>query len=287
MGSETLRSRYVMAGGVKTHYAEVGENGPVVIALHGGGAGSSGAAGAGPLMQAFPSDYRVLAPDAVGGFGLTDPSAPSPYGLQSRVDHLEDFVDALCLDRFALLGNSQGAWVAARYAMLHPEKVEKLVLIGTATISSAMGIPELHSPGMAALRGYDGTREGMRKLLDSLIVAKHKITDELIDLRYDTACRPGVMDAFRAGTKANRLLQTDPILRLQFDMTTALPALAKVIPTILMWGENDEFALPEVGRKLEKLLPEVPFHWIAKAGHQVQTDQPQQTADVIVKFLRS
>ena len=146
MSPRPLRSRYVMAGTVKTHYSEVGDNGPVVIALHGGGAGSSGAAGAGPLMQAMPETFRILAPDAVGGFGLTDPAAPAPYGLQSRVDHLEDVIDALCLDRISLLGNSQGAWVAARYALLHPEKVEHLVLIGTSTIATALGVPEQHSP---------------------------------------------------------------------------------------------------------------------------------------------
>ena len=95
MSAKELRSRFVMAGGIRTHYSEVGDNGPLIIALHGGGAGSSGAAGAGPLMQALPDEFRVVALDGVGGYGLTDPAAPSPYGLQSRVDHLEDFVDAL------------------------------------------------------------------------------------------------------------------------------------------------------------------------------------------------
>jgi len=177
--------------------------------------------------------------------------------------------------------------VAARYAMLHPEKIEKLILIGTGSISSAMGIPEHPSKGQAALRGYDGTREGMHKLLDALIVDKNKITEELIDLRFEAASRPGVLEAFRTASKANRLLQTDPLLKHQFDMRQSLPALAKVVPTIFIWGENDEFALPEIGHKLEELLPEIPFHWVPQAGHQVQTDKPQETTDIIVKFLQS
>ena len=48
MASEGLRSRRVMAGCVNTHYTEAGDNGPIIVALHGGGAGSSGEFGYGP-----------------------------------------------------------------------------------------------------------------------------------------------------------------------------------------------------------------------------------------------
>ena len=58
-----LRSRWVMAGGVKTHYTEAGDNGKVIVVLHGGGAGSSGASGMGALMG-LCSDFRVVAPDS-------------------------------------------------------------------------------------------------------------------------------------------------------------------------------------------------------------------------------
>src|SRR6185436_7916878 len=100
----------------KTHYSETGDNGPVLVALHGGGAGSSGLAGMGAAMQRMAGEFRVIAPDSIGGFGLTDPYAKTPYGLISRVQHLADFCDALCLDKFSILGNSQGAWCAAHYA---------------------------------------------------------------------------------------------------------------------------------------------------------------------------
>ena len=73
MALSNVRSRYVMANGVKTHYSESGDDGPVLIALHGGGAGSSGVAGMGSCMQRLGDEFRVLAPDGVGGFGLTAP----------------------------------------------------------------------------------------------------------------------------------------------------------------------------------------------------------------------
>jgi pimeloyl-ACP methyl ester carboxylesterase len=157
--STATRSRYVMAGGVRTHYTEAGGDGPVVICNHGGGAGSSGDAGMGGLLPELAAKgFRAIAIDAVGGFGLTDPSAPTPYGVQSRVAHLEDFVAALGLDKFTIVGNSQGAWVAAKYAIQHPDQIVGLVIIGSATIGGAMGIPEEPTEAFMALAKYDYTR---------------------------------------------------------------------------------------------------------------------------------
>jgi pimeloyl-ACP methyl ester carboxylesterase len=282
-----LRSRFVVANGVRTHYTESGGDGPVIVALHGGGAGSSGRAGMAPLMNALPPEYRVIAPDSVGGFGLTDVSAPATYGLQSRADHLADFVNAIGLTRFTILGNSQGAWVAARYALTHPDRIERMVLIGSATIGLAMGFPEVQTPAMKALQGYDGSREGMRTMLEGLVYNKELITDALIELRYSSASRPGAMEAFKAGAKGNRYLQTDPVLFTQFDMRQALPAATKAIPTAIIWGEDDGFAPVTTGRKLEPLLPDVKFHYIAKAGHQVQNDQPKATGDIVSAFMKT
>lgn len=282
-----MRSRYVIANGVRTHYTECGGDGPVIVALHGGGAGSSGRAGMAPLMQALPEGYRVIAPDSVGGFGLTDVNAPAPYGIQSRVDHLADFVNAIGLDRFTLLGNSQGAWCAARYALLHPDRVERLVLIGSATIGGAMGFPEERTPAMAALQGYDNTREGMRKLLEGLVYNKALITDALIDLRFSAASRPGAPEAAKAAIRGNRYFQNDPVLRTQFTMKESLPALTKAIPTVVIWGEDDGFAPVKIGRGLEPMLPDAKFHFVPKAGHQVQNDQPQAVAEIVGAFMKT
>lgn len=283
MTETVIRSRYVMAGRVRTHYSEVGENGPPIVLLHGGGAGSSGEAGFGHLMQRLASQYTVYALDSVGGFGDTDPSFPATYGLQSRVEQLEHFVDTLCLDRFFLGGNSQGAWVAARYAILHPDRVQKLILIASATIANAMGIRGEITDGMRALQAYDGTREAMGRLLEALIWDKSQITDELIDRRQAAATRAGAREAREIFTRGTARFQEDPNLRLSFDMRSTLPYLE--IPTIFIWGNQDSFAPVTLGHQLEKLLPKVRFFYIDQAGHQVQNDQPEAVSRIILDFL--
>lgn len=285
MGESTIRSRYAMAGCTRTHYSEVGVNGPPVVLLHGGGPGSSGEAGFGPVMSLLAEDFTVYAPDGVGGYGDTDPYVQACRGAQSRVDQLEAFVDALCLDEFCLGGNSQGAWVAAKYALEHPDRVRKLFLIASGTISEAMGVPMPKSEGREARRGYDGTAEAMRRMMVGLVYNPATITDELLAKRQASANRPGAAESRRIYDESHARLGSDPRLRTVFDMRDRLPRLS--IPATFIWGENDRFALPELGHTIQPMLPNFGFEWISKAGHQVQTDQPKLVAQLMRDFFRA
>ena len=281
----SLRSRYVMAGRILTHYVEAGDNGPAVVLCHGGGAGSSGEAGFGRVMPALAQHFQVYAPDSVGGFGLTDPYVKATEGVQSRVDQLAAFIDTLCLDQVSLAGNSQGAYVVAKYALEHPDRVKKLFLIASATIAAAMGIKPPDSEGMRVLRAYDGSKEAMRRLLESIVFDKSQITDELVNLRNDAANRPGAPQSREAFEEGQKRLTQDPNMRLKFDLTHTLPKLQ--LPTMFIWGANDNFAPPELGQQLEKVLPNIPFTYIANAGHQVQNDQSEQVGRLMLDFFRS
>ena len=285
MAEVKLRSRWVLANGVKTHYSEAGGDGKAVVMLHGGGHGSSGQSGMGGLMAELANDYVMYAPDSVGGYGLTDANAKTPRGLLDRVDHTRDFVDALGLEKFTIMGNSQGAWAAAQYAILYPDRVEKVILVSSLTIAQSIGLDQRPTDAMKALQSYDGTREAMKKMLEGLIVDKTRITDELIDRRQAAATRPGGMEAMDRFLKATGGLRKNPLLAKQLDMKETLPLLAKTIPTIFIWGEQDPFALPETGKGIEKAIPEIKFHWIKDAGHQVQTDKPKDVANIIRDFV--
>src|ERR1700722_17781700 len=232
--SNQIRSRWVMANGVRTHYSETGDDGPAIIALHGGGAGSSGAAGMGLVMEKLAADFRVIAPDSIGGFGLTDPYAPAPRGLISRVEHTADFIDALCLPKVTIFGNSQGAWAAAQYAILNPDRVEKVILVSSLTIAASLGIQQRPTEALKALNDYDGTREGMKRILQALIIDPKRITDKLIEERQAAATRPGALEAFKAFGRGTASLRQDALFALQNDMTRSLPTMVKTIPQIFI-----------------------------------------------------
>ena len=81
-----------------------------------------------PLLADLSSRYRLVRFDQ-SGTGLSDPST-DPVSLDTLVDELAAVVDAARLERFALLGMSQGAAVSIRYAARHPDRVSHLVLCG-------------------------------------------------------------------------------------------------------------------------------------------------------------
>jgi len=203
------------------------------------------------------------------------------------VEHTADVIDALCLPKFTILGNSQGAWVAAQYAIRNPDRVEKVVLVSSLTIAASLGITQRPTEALKALNDYDGSREGMRRILEALIIDRERITDALIDERQAAATRPGALESFRAFGRATAAVRGNPLLVLQNDMTKSMPTLTKTIPTIFIWGDSDTFALPETGREIEKRLPDCKFHWVPGAGHQAQTDKPDECAKIIRDFLRS
>ena len=221
--------------------------------------------------------------DFAGGIGCLNVGHRAPRVLAAVRDQLEAFMDILCIEKAAVGGNSQGAWVAAKYALEHPDRVEKLVLIASNTISGSMGMEIPMTEGMKAIRAYNGTEESMRAFLQTIVWNKNLITDQLVKLRNDCANRPGAEQARKTFQEGQQRLTKDPNLRLNYDMRNTLPKLT--IPAICIWGENDGFAPVELGRQLEKLLPNIKFHYVAKAGHQVQNDQPELVSKLIMDFL--
>jgi pimeloyl-ACP methyl ester carboxylesterase len=248
------------------------------VLVHGGGVGISCDFYFDSILDTLGEQYWTLALDSVGGYGDTDPHAPVPEGLQSRVDHLADFLDALCLDEVYLAGNSQGAWVAAKYTRDHPERVRKLFLMASGTIASAMNV-EGSGGGREPL---DGSAEAMRKRLSGIIHNKANITDDMVQRSLEIAARPGMAEAQVAFAEGMKRLRS-PRYALKFEMTDWLPRLAT--PTTLIWGENDASALPEWGRALEKMLPNIPFAWIPGAGHRIWVDQPDAVVSAILAFF--
>lgn len=285
MVTQDIRSRWVSINGALTHYSETGSAGPAILAIHGGGHGSSGHAGMGALMRELGHDFQVYAPDSIGGYGLTDVNAPAPRGLLDRGPHALAFADAIGLEKFTVVGNSQGAFAAVNLALERPDRVAGIVMIGSLTIAQSLGVDQAPTPALKALMAYDGTEAAMRAMLEGLVKKKEKITDALIAGRQESATRPGAMEAMSRYLAATGGLKNDPILSLQMDLRQSLPVLTRHIPSIFIWGAEDPFSLPETGRAIEPFLPDVPFHWIKDAGHQVQTDQPEEVARVIREFV--
>ena len=115
-------------GGVSTRYAEAGPaDAPAVLMLHGtGGHWETFASNLGPMSKHF----RCVAIDMVGNGFSAKPDVD--YEIPVYVDHAFATLDVLGIDRASMIGTSLGSWVAARSALTHPDRVEKLVLMSPA-----------------------------------------------------------------------------------------------------------------------------------------------------------
>jgi 2-hydroxy-6-oxonona-2,4-dienedioate hydrolase len=278
-----MLSRWVRLGnGERAHYMTAGENGPAVVLLHGGIPGSSGLAGwrlLGPLLA--EAGFRVYCPDQPG-FGLSDPSPEywPVYGPYSHVDFLERFVQALCLDEFFLAGNSMGCVNTSHYVVRYPHRVKKFILI-------AGPVGDLLSFGKQDLKadvGWDGTRETMVKMMNSIIHHQEAITDDLLEMRMRSA--DVHKESWIAWQKAFIFEQVPPDIAIGMSTKNRLDRLE--IPALCIYGNNDVILpVEELGYRVEDALPKVQFFYPDDCGHQGQTDQPELFAEVFVEFFRN
>jgi pimeloyl-ACP methyl ester carboxylesterase len=117
------------ANGIKTNYLEAGKGDPVVL-IHGSGPGVTSYANWRLVLPALAENFRVLAPDMVG-FGFSERPANIQYGVQTWADQVVGLMDTLELPTAHLVGNSFGGAIALRIATQHPDRVGKLVLMGS------------------------------------------------------------------------------------------------------------------------------------------------------------
>jgi pimeloyl-ACP methyl ester carboxylesterase len=277
-----LLSRWVrLSNGERAHYMTAGESGPAVVLLHGGIPGSSGLAGwrfLAPLLA--KEGFRVYCPDQPG-FGLSDPR-PEYWpvnGPYSHADFLERFVTALCLDEFFISGNSMGCLNTSHYVVRYPHRVKKFILIaGPVGDLTSFSEQEIKSE-----LGWDGTRETMVRMMNSIIHHPEAITDDLLEMRMRSAdVHKESWIAFQRAALRGEIPQ---------DVVIAMSTKNRLdrlnIPGICLYGKNDVI-LPteELGYKVEDALPNVQFFYPDDCGHQGQTDQPELFAQVFTEFFR-
>ena len=277
-----VRSLYETAYGVKTHYVTAGEGEPLIM-IHGGGPGASGATGWSKTIPALAEHYRVYAIDLIGN-GESDIPAME-YSLQTLVEHVAGFIDTLNLGKVRIMGNSQGAYVAIKYVLDNPGHVKSAALISTGNLASACGF-EKGGKG-ADLPRFDGTKETLKAFMKLIVNDPAKLTDELIDLRFATASRPGHKEMMQSIGRFRRLSLEDPNVHQAWFVRERLKQLK--IPYCFIWGEMDRSApLDPQGLALKELLPHIPFHIVKGAGHQVQNDKPEECNRLLLEhFLRN
>lgn len=276
-------SNFVMVNGIRTHFVEAGSGEPLVL-VHGAGPGASGWSGWREAIPFLARQFHVYAIDTVG-FGYTDKPTDIVYTDQASVDHLAGFIDVMCLGKIRLCGNSRGAYIAAKYAVDHPDRVLRMVMVSSGSIAAAMGLERRPDQmgGMRALEEFDGTRESLRNFMQIIVADWSKITDDLIDSRMKIAALPGHDYARKSQSAFRKALKNNPNEQQRFDLRHRLPRMTT--PMLMVWGAKDNFAPADFSDELARMLPNIRFVKLENSGHQAQNDESGRFNELALGFF--
>ena len=261
----------IQAAGLTTNYHDVG-SGETVLLIHGSGPGVSAWANWRLSLPALSQRFRVLAPD-MAGFGFSERPANYQYSMQNWVAQAVGLLDALNIQRASVVGNSFGGALALALAIHHPERVKKLVLMGS------VGVPFKITEGLDRVWGYEPSLDAMKGLLDIFAYNRALVTDELAELRYQASIRPGFQESFSAMFPAPRQRWVDAMSSSLADIR-ALPH-----PTLIIHGRDDKVIPLQNAYDLLDLIERSELHVFGQCGHWTQIEHAASFNQLVAEFL--
>lgn len=263
--------RRIRTGSFETNVHDVGSGAPVLL-IHGSGPGVSAWANWRLVIPALAKARRVIAPDMVG-FGYTDRPAGIEYGMDTWVQQALDLLDALGLEQVDLVGNSFGGALAMALAIRAPQRVRRLVLMGS------VGVPFEITEGLDAVWGYQPSFEAMRSIMDYFAWSRELVSDELAELRYQASIRPGFQESFAAMFPAPRQRWVDAMTSREADIR-ALPH-----ETLIVHGREDKVIPLSNSLTLADWIPNAQLHVFGHCGHWTQIEHNARFNRLVGDFL--
>lgn len=266
--------------GQRIHYRDQGQrSGPAIILLHGS---NSSLHTWEPLVQRLGDDYRVVTLD-LPGHGLTGGTPDKDYGADGMAAAVDVVAAKLGLDHFILGGNSMGGWVAWRYALAQPDRVDALLLLDAAGMPLRKGekAPE-SNVGFRILKYPFGrwlaTQITPRALVEQSLrgsVEKQAIVDEaMIDRYWELLRFPGNREATVLRARLNR----------ELAMANRVGEIKA--PTLILFGKQDRIINASAAQSFHERMPGTEVVLLDGIGHLPMEEAPDATAAAIADFLK-
>jgi pimeloyl-ACP methyl ester carboxylesterase len=264
-------SRTIKTAHASFSYLEEGSGTPLVL-LHGiGSAARSWKA----QIAALSTRMRVIAWDAPG-YGTSTSLATSAPSAQDYAASLQDFLAALGVDRFHLVGHSLGSVMAARYAKLHPQRLLSLTLASIATGHAQLPAAEREKlragrlDDLAALGPRGMAEKRGPRLLGAHAAPEHvrAVVETMAMIRPD-----GYPQAVRMLSNA--------------DTRADVRALASDLRVQFIYGDADAITTPEQNQSVHRERPGAPVHVLPGAGHALYIEQPEAFSTLVSQWVGS
>lgn len=263
---------------LQIHYNDIGDGDEVVIMLHGSGPGASGWSNFYRNIEPLVCiNYRVILMDCPG-WGRSDSIVCSGSRSELNALVLKGLIDILDLKKVHIIGNSMGAHSAVAFALLYPEKVDKLVLMGGGTGGPSQFVP-MPTEGIKLLQLVyrEPTIENLRKMMNIFVFDPTVLTEDLLKTRLDSILdRPDHLENFVKSLNINPKQFTDYGARLS-EVSA---------PTLIIWGRDDRFVPLDIGLRLLWGLSNAELHIFSHCGHWVQWEHCDKFNSMVIDFLK-
>ncbi|HYQ92152.1 MAG TPA: alpha/beta hydrolase, partial [Candidatus Competibacteraceae bacterium] len=190
------------------------------------------------------------------------------------VDFLAGFLDRLGIEKATLVGNSFGGWTAAAFTLAHPDRVDKLVLVGAAGLAPRLwNGPTWDRAWLEQLN--PSTLAGYRQLLGRAFYHQQRLTDDVITQQFARKLK------INDGYTISRFLES---FEHGEDLLDERLKTLKV-PTLVLWGAEDELVPLSSGKVLATLIPGAQLMSFDHCGHLLQEDCPEAFNGALLHFL--
>jgi pimeloyl-ACP methyl ester carboxylesterase len=257
--------------GIQLAYGVRGEGEPLLM-IHGLGYDRFGW---GPLPDLLAHDFKVVVFD---NRGVGDSDVPEgPYAVSQMVGDAAAVLDAAGIDRAHVLGVSLGGYIAQEFALTHPEKLHKLVLVSTAP-GGPRSVP-MPAAGLEAFGRFPAMEReaGLRLMVENSLGAygvreQPELVEEIYAYRLE---RGPTLAGWQAQAYAGATFDA-------FDRSPGIKAT-----TLVLQGGGDNVVDPRNADLLVELIPNARLELIPDRGHLMIWQEAERVAAIVKEFLES
>jgi pimeloyl-ACP methyl ester carboxylesterase len=269
----TLESKFVAVEGVRLHYQEIGQGYPV-ICIHGAGPGASSESNFKLNAGPFSKTFRVILYD-MPQYGKSSKVVLTEPRLTYNARILNGFMAALGIDRAHIVGNSMGGQVAMKLGIDYPDRLTRVVIIGSTPLPPIFAPFPVEGIKLIAryYKGSGPSREKLRELLQTILYDSSFLTEETFEERYQASIDPETVELF--GKRQGEMPRED----LGSDLHKLKAKLLAV------WGMDDRFGALDVGLQITRKVPDARMHIFTKCGHWAQVEHAAEFNRLVLDFL--
>ncbi len=229
-------------------------------------------------MYIAQSGYRVIAID-LKGFGLSDKGFFSDYSHKEQARLISLVMDKKGIERAVMVGHSMGGSVVTHFAINHPERISRLILVDASIRENPPLFPGIFFHFHPIVRigrhmtRYTINKDNFKDILISAYIKKDVVTDEVVDEYYNRFVMGDFDISFFAMSRdTNKNGIGDGLSDIN-------------VPTLIIWGENDPWISIEKGYRLNRMMINSQMEKINNTGHLPMEENPDVFNQILLGFL--